>query len=263
MPFRLRCAPQQPAYGRAKRFVVTAGSRSIHVPPLSSPRPTSLTPPNPFHHTTSALSPQPLILQFIFNVYYDDQLGKQLCTCSRSCQDSRYVPGAQAFAVCLAGSNSNAPVQSKAKANHHKRDVAVGKRIRYMAKVKNINYKQAVEGLAVAMRLPAAGVVYWRSKTSKAYALIPSHIGGKGSNKTVYHTTKRLAAGVNTTSTPPTVTWYDVTLPPRKDMRFLLEVRVRTTGVLLVFGGGVYQQLPVDGQPYCFSAFANQTVLAK
>jgi hypothetical protein len=105
-------------------------------------------------------------------------------------------------------------------------------------------------------------VAYRKSKTSKAYALIASHTGVNG-NKTVYHMRTRLTAAVNATSTPPTVTWYGVTLPPRKGMSVMLEVRVQTTGAPLVFGGGVYQQLDVDGQPYCYRAFPNQTVLGK
>lgn len=36
---------------------------------------------------------------FVMNIYRNITLGQQVCTCCRTCQGLRYVPGAQVFAV--------------------------------------------------------------------------------------------------------------------------------------------------------------------
>lgn len=175
-------------------------------------------------------------------------------------QGWRYVPGAQIFAQCAAGDGTNSLVGFKARAKH---GVAPGKIVRYMAKVKNLDKSAAVEGLALTVQLPPAGVTYLSSKSSSAYIIAQGKAG-----KVKYANAHRgLPVTVNYTSTPQFVTWHNLALPPRKGMKFALQVRVNSQGVYrgmpLVFTASVYQELPVNGLPYCSSAYTNTTVLVK
>lgn len=200
----------------------------------------------------------------VINIYYDEALGGQVCTCCRNCKGWRYVPGAQIFAKCAVGDASSTLVRLTSKATHQKRGVAQGKVVRYEATVKNLDKKAALEGLALTVQLPAAGATYrGRAKTSASYRVTsPKGRGGK----IAYRKAKGLAAVLNDPSTPPTVTWRDLVLPPRKAMQFSLAVRVNTQevyhGMPLTFSASVYQELPVNGLPYCARAI-NQTVLVK
>ena len=193
-------------------------------------------------------------------------LGEQVCTCCRFCEGLRYVPGAQVFAQCAAGDGSNSLVQFKSKASHQKVGVALGKVVRYQAAVQNVDKAAVVQGLALTVQLPAMGVAYIGSKRSNGYVVVAGP-GSTSGNKVRYRSTKGVAGSFNASSTPPTVTWLDLTLPPRKGMRFSLKVRVNNQGVQrgtpLVFSGRIYQQLPANGLPYCSSASVNQTVRVK
>lgn len=150
------------------------------------------------------------------------------------------------------------------KVSQQKSGVAPGRAVVYKALVKNVDKATLVQGLALTVQLPVTGVVYMSSKASHGYRVKGAVAAGK---KVRYGTTKSPTAMVNYTATPQTVTWHDLVLPPRKGMRFSLKVRVNKAGVYsgmpLVFSGSVYQQLPVNGLPYCSSATANQTVLVK
>ena len=180
-------------------------------------------------------------------------------------QGWRYVPGAQIFAQCTAGDGSNSLVLFKAWVKP-RREVKRGSLVFYKALVKNIDKSAVVQGLALTVQLPVAGVVYLKSKTSHAYRALPTPAAKKG-GAAKYDKAKGLRAVVNYTASPQTVTWHDLVLPPRKGMRFSLAVRVNNLGVYggmpLTFSGGVYQQLPVNGLPYCGSAYANQTIFVK
>jgi hypothetical protein len=175
------------------------------------------------------------------------------------------VPGAQIFAQCTVGDGSNSLVLFKSSVKPQRR-VKPSNLVFYKALVKNIDKSVGVQGLALKVQLPVAGVVYLKSKTSHAYRVLPTPAVKKGS-ATKYDKAKGLRAVVNYTTSPQTVTWHDLVLPPRKGMRFSLAVRVNNAGVYrgmpLTFSGGVYQELPVNGLPYCGSAYVNQTVVVK
>ena len=175
------------------------------------------------------------------------------------------MPGAQTFALCTAGNGGDTRVRFKSALSHQKAGVAPGKVLRYQASIKNTDKRVAVQGLALTVQLPAAGVAYLGSKSSHAFAILST--GEAGAGKASYRRAKSLRAFVNTTVTPATVTWSDLALPPRKGMRFSVHVRVANQGVVrgmpLVFRGALYQQLPANGLPYCSSASVNQTVLVK
>lgn len=179
-------------------------------------------------------------------------------------QGWRYVPGAQIFAQCTAGDGTNSVVSFTSKIKHQRSGVAPGKAVVYKALVKNVDKAALVQGLALTVQLPAAGVVYTSSKASHGYRVTGAVAVGK---KVRYRMAKAPTVMFNYTATPQTVTWHDLVLPPRKGVRFSVKVRVNKAGVYrgmpLVFSGRVYQQLPVNGLPYCSSATANQTVLVK
>jgi hypothetical protein len=200
--------------------------------------------------------------QFVINIYYDDAEGEQVCTCCFRCEGWRYVPGAQIYAQCSAGDGSTSLVRFKSWVSHQKIGVAPGKVVHYKAAVKNIDKRAALSGLALTVQLPEVGVAYSSSKSSRAY-----RISSSGHGKVSYRKVRGRTAVVDTTSMPPTVTWPDLELPPSKGIRFTIKVRVDTQGVYrgmpLVFRGAAYQQLPVNGQPYCSTAYVNQTVLVR
>ena len=204
----------------------------------------------------------PTHAQFVINIYYDQAQGKQVCTCCRVCEGWRYVPGAQIFAQCSAGDGSNSVVGFKSRVSHQKRGVAPGKVVHYRATIENLDKTSVVSALAVEVQLPAAtNATYSGSTSSKGYAIVSK--GGK----VRFRTTKGLTPMiVNSTATPPTVTWTDLVLPPRKSMRFSVSVRVNTwtpKGTPLLFRGRIYQQLPANGLPYCDTTYVNQTVFVK
>jgi hypothetical protein len=71
---------------------------------------------------------------------------------------------------------------------------------------------------------------------------------------------------LNMTTTPATVTWDDLLFPPRKDIKFGLQVRVNSDvqgPSQLIFSASLYQQLPVNGLPYCASTSMDQIVEVK
>jgi hypothetical protein len=151
-------------------------------------------------------------------------------------------------------------VRFKSKASPRKLDTAgPGKAARYKATIKNVDKRVAVQGLTVTVQLPATGASYTRSQSSRAYILkSPAHqryrMGKEG-----------LTAVVNYTSSPQTVTWHGIVLPPRKSMHFSIKVRTDQAGIhpgmALVFRGSVSQELPVNGLPYCSSRYVNETVV--
>lgn len=200
----------------------------------------------------------------MINIYYDQTLSEQVCTCCRLCEGWRYVPGAQIYAACSAGDGSSSLVRFKSSASHQKVGAAPCKWARYSAKVKNIDKAAALSGLALTVQLPEAGATYWKSKSSKSYVLAASS-GHGGAAK--YRKSRPLTAVVDTAATPPTVTWTGLVLPPRRTLSFTIKVRVDAQGTYpgmpLVFRGAVYQQLPVNDQPYCSTAYVNQTVYVR
>lgn len=183
--------------------------------------------------------------------------------CDTTPQGWRYVPGAQVFAKCTAGNGTNSLVGFKSKIRHKKLGVKPGKTVLYKAMVKNVDKSALVQGLALTVQLPVAGVAFIKCKASHGYQVKSAVEAGK---KKVWHDKARSPmVAINFTATPRTITWNNLVLPPRKGMKFAVKVRVNSTGVYrgmpLVFSGGVYQQLPVNGLPYCSSARANQTAL--
>jgi hypothetical protein len=252
---------------------------------------------DPSAYSCSHVPSQHAHTRFIINIYNDPTNNNtQVCTCCLVCEGWRYVPGAQIFAgtfamlhqihacarqrilspsigrptvahnpcqhtACAAGDGTNSLVSYKPKASHQKAGVKPGTSFIYTATVKNTNKAIAVSGLAVEVQLPVTGVTYLASKTTKAYIISPKQ-GPKG--KTRYSTIKGLTAVYNARSVPPTVTWSGLALPPRKWVLFIVHVRVDALGVYrgmpLTFSGRVYQELSVNGLPYCSSTFKNTTV---
>lgn len=172
------------------------------------------------------------------------------------------MPGAQIFAACTVGDGTNSLVRFKSKLKPRKH-VTPGKAVSYKASVKNTDKTVSVEGLALTVRLPPVGVTYLTSKASHGYQIM----GGAGRKKAKYATIRKPTAVVNYTSTPVTVTWHDLVLPPRKSMRLTIKVRVNrgevSRGMPLTFSSNVYQQLFVNGLSYCSSAYTNFTVIVK
>lgn len=131
------------------------------------------------------------------------------------------MPGAQVFAQCAVGDGPNSEVQFKSKVSHEKKGAKSDRLVRYEASIKNTDKTVGLQGLAVTVELPTAGVTYVGSKASIGYGVSAS--AGK---KTYYKRKARVI--VNGTSTPVTVTWTDLVLPPRKGMRFTVEARINT-----------------------------------
>ena len=182
----------------------------------------------------------------------------QVCSCCLTCTSWLDVPGAQLFAACAAGEGPNSVVRSTSKLSHQKIGVKTGKQVRYTAQVKNTGKSAAVNGLSLAVELPA-GVVVVKPKTTGNFAVLAS----KG-NKTRYHRHVPLQALVDTATVPATVTWHGLLVPPGKRIKFVLVVRVNANvpaSTRLTFGTSLYQQVPVNGLPYCASAGANQSVV--
>lgn len=171
------------------------------------------------------------------------------------------MPGAQIFAQCMAGTGSTSLVRFKSSITPQKHGVQPGKLVTYRASIKNVDKDTVVQGLAVTVQLPVAGVAYVQSKASHAY--VATGAARHRNGKAAYRLAKGPQATANHTSTPVTVTWSNLTLPPHKGMRFSVRARVSNQGVFsdvpLVFAGGAYQQLPVNGQPYCTNAFVIET----
>ena len=200
----------------------------------------------------------------VINIYVNQTSGQQTCTCCRFCEGWRFVPGAQIFAQCSVGSGTTSQVRFKSKLSHQKRGVARGKLVHYHASVKNLDKSAVLTGLALTVELPPlSNATLSSSKSSKGYAVAGTNFK---TGKAQFRTTKGLTPMIvnSTTATLPTVTWTDLVLPPRKRMTFSISVRVNTlgnpAGTLLVFRGAVFQQLPVNGMPYCPSPSVNQTV---
>lgn len=171
------------------------------------------------------------------------------------------MPGAQIFAACTAGDGNSPSVRFKSKIGSRKHSVAPGEALRYKALVRNMDKGAAVEGLALTVQLPTTGVAYLGSKSSSAYV---AHVVR---GKAMYRKGNGLAAVVNVTTISPTVTWRGITLPPRKGMRFAIKSRVDPQevyrGMPLTFSSWVYQELAVNGLPYCSRTFTNKTVVVK
>jgi hypothetical protein len=194
--------------------------------------------------------------QFVINIY-DDAFGQQVCTCCSVCEGWRYVLGAQVYAQCSAGDGLNPLVRFKSQVSHQKIGAAPGKFVRYRAKVKNMDKRAALSNLGLTVQLPEAGATYSSSKSSNSY-----RNSSTGHGKASFRKGRPLTAVVDTASTPPTVT-TDLVLPARKGMTFIIKVKVDTQGVYkgmpLLFRGAVFQQLPVNGLPYCSTPYVNQT----
>ena len=169
------------------------------------------------------------------------------------------MPGAQIFATCTAGDGANSLLSFKPKVSPNKIGVKSGKLVSYTAHVKNIDKKIAVAGLALTIELPA-GVTVVQIKTSGNFAMESKQ------GKIRYRGHVPVKGLLNMTMTPATVTWDDLLFPPRKDIKFGLRIRVNSDvqgPSQLTFIASLYQQLPVNGLPYCASTSVNQTVEVK
>jgi hypothetical protein len=191
----------------------------------------------------------------VINIYFDQSLGEQVCTCCRQCEGLRYVPGAVIFAKCAVGSGSDTLLSINTKV--HPRKAKPNRIVRYGARLRNMDKVSALGSIAFSLRLPAS-VTFMKSRASSNYVVK----GSPGASKTRYGTAK-LEATVDTTPGEAVITWSNLTFPPRKSIKVTATVRVNGNaqpGASLVFSGWAYQQLPADGLPYCNSAYTNQTV---
>lgn len=168
--------------------------------------------------------------QFVINIYYDEALGEQVCTCCRSCEGWRYVPGAQLFAVCAG------PAAGLRLAAGAERRVRRGNKARYMLRITNT---PAYEGMGIRVVLPP-DVYYVRSKVKPSLGF-----------------TKR-PRWASPTVNGSILEFPVVPMPAGFKRKFKVKVRVRPqapVGVPLVFSAYAYQTLP-SGQPFC-DTYAN------
>lgn len=201
---------------------------------------------------------------FVINIYFDETLGEQVCTCCRTCQGWRYVPGAQIFAACTVGDGTNSQVRFRSRVSHRIVGAKPGKVIAYMARTRNLDKSEAVGGLAVRVQLPP-GVTYLKSEASHGFEAASKSNNGGGGSKVHYRASKAPVQATVNASTR-TVMWSSLLFPPRRGIKFAVVVLVDRdvdTGARLVFTASVYQQLPVNGLPYCASTGYNETVVVK
>ena len=188
----------------------------------------------------------------------------QVCSCCLVPLTSRFVPGAQVFATCTAGDGGNALVSYKTTLSKQKHGVKPGKRLFYTAVVKSVDETAVVSGLVLTVQLPA-GVTVRKSVTSGNFELLgKTHKGG--TTKPRYGSGAPLRAVLNTTTVPATITWQGLVLPPGKRILFVISTRVAATvrpPTRLTFTTSLYQQLPLNGLPYCATTGVNQTVEVK
>lgn len=189
---------------------------------------------------------------FVINIYDEGQ--GQVCTCCRVCEGWRYVPGAQIFARCTVGSGGNAFLAIKT--GLQPRKAKRGKRLRYRATLRNTDKDNGFGNIAFSLALPG-DVTYQKSRSSINYV----YLDGEG--KKARYKKAKLYPVANATGSETTLTWSGLTFPPRRSININVQVRVKSDAQLggsLTFSGWAYQQLPVNGLPYCESAYMNQTV---
>lgn len=162
----------------------------------------------------------------------------------------------------MTGIGTNALVDFKAKLSPK---VTPDKTLKYNAMLKSVDKKDGLQGLSLSVRLPAIGVTYIGSASSKAYKITTEYAGLKG-NKIHYQTVKGQPGAADKSLVPAIVTWDGLDMPPRKSRRFVIGVRVDEQGtdhgMPLTFHSTVYQQLPVNGLQYCRVSY-NETVVVR
>jgi len=181
--------------------------------------------------------------------------------------------GAQIFAGCTGGDGSNSNLNFFLRISKQKRGVYAGKKLIYGARLRNTANVSLPTPLEFSVTLPD-GVALLNSKSAPEYRYrLPSSTLSRGNHKgkahdkrllsdqgsvgkgKIFNTTTPLEATFN--STLRTLTWHDLTFPPRKGYAFTFKVRVFDdvpAGTDLVFSASFYAELPATGQPYCSRA---------
>lgn len=217
------------------------------------------------------------------NIYYNETLGEQVCTCCRTCEGWRlclaprfWLVSAYADAIpckawlsyiyftffvstppaCVGGNGGTSRLRYNSKTNHSIFGVKPGERVHYAAHLKNVGKSTPAPGLVLTVQLPA-GVTYVKSRGPSAFVVYETKRG-----MSLYRKWEHLEAQSN--STLNTVTWTDILLPPRRSVKVQIEVRVQPDerrDTSLIFTGSFYQQSPVNGLPYCASGDVEDLVV--
>lgn len=160
--------------------------------------------------------------------------------------------------ACAGGNGGTSRLRYKSKTSHSIFGVKPGKRVHYAAHLKNVDKTTPAPGLVLTVRLPA-GVTYVKSRGPSAFVVYETKRG-----MSLYRKAENLDAQFN--STLNTVTWTDILLPPRRSVKVQIEVRVlpdERRDTSLIFAASFYQQLPVNGLPYCASGDVEDIVVVK
>ena len=208
----------------------------------------------------------------MINIYWNETLGEQLCTCCRRCEGIRFVPGSQIFATCTAGDGSNSNLDFTSKISKQKHGVRAGKKLTYGAKIRNTANESLPSALEFSVVLPD-GVKLLKTKSKPKYryelpattpsqgkklSLSPQGLLGKNKGLDVTYPLEPTYD-----RTLRTLTWHDLIFPARKGYAFYFKVRVLgniPAGTDLAFSASIYEELPATGEPYCSSKSYNETV---
>lgn len=192
---------------------------------------------------------------FVINIYLNDA-GKQVCTCCRFCEGTRFVPSAQTFAAC---GGVAADLSLMAKASHGKIDVRRGGKIKYTLRLTN---SQAFEGgVGLRVVLPPYVTCGKSSTKPRVYSNASAAAGGEGN----LLLQKPRKTGASAAANDTLVDWPSVPMPAGQRRKFSVYVRVRKSapvGTSLVFTSYVYQSTPT-GVTFCDAYAEDVTVLVK
>ncbi len=146
----------------------------------------------------------------------------------------------------------------RSKLSPAKHGVAPGKVVKYVATIRNKAKLALPQVLDFQVLLPV-GVTYWRSKNMPR-SRYPGATGRRHLKASAGFFKKGPALQPVVDSVTHTVTWQDLTFPPRRGYKFVLQVRVAedlASGTRLTFSASVYPSLSGTGQS---TKSYNQTV---
>jgi hypothetical protein len=178
---------------------------------------------------------------FFSQIYIEG--GQYVCNCCETCEELISSPGAQLFAACQDTSRVF-ELEFKLK---KKESIAPGQILKFMVKMSNVeNHKKQARS---------------RKPSSVNDIGLRIHLP---SQVTVVHALAKPAKGI---ANPPfqnssVVEWRDITLGPKRDANFLVNVRVKSTaplGTTLTFQVATFQY-GIPGRTYCETAYQNTSI---
>lgn len=191
----------------------------------------------------------------VINIYYNETVASDVCTCCRICEGWLYVPGAQIFAACTVGDGTNSDMRFKT--SIAPKATQAGKFVTFRATATNVAKKKVmVSDLTLAVELPS-GLSYSSSKGSDNYVV-------KDANKGTYGKSRPVQPVFNATT--GILAWTGLNFPPHKSIRVRARLQVNSNVPAksqLVLQASLYQTLSVNGLPFCSSSPRNHIVTVK